>query len=64
MTKGPLSNPATSELGSPGLFLTAFSRLTSVTGSSVSDVAGVLDLSLYSFVPSNCRGKGVQIANF
>ena len=40
MIRGPLPNPATSELDSPGLFLMAFSRLNSVAGSSVSDVAG------------------------
>ena len=40
MIRGPLSKPATSELGSPELFLIAFNRLTIATGSSVSDVAG------------------------
>ena len=38
MIRAPVLNPATSELGSSGFFLMAFSRLTSVTGSSVSDV--------------------------
>ena len=43
-------NPATSELNSPGLFLMAFSLLTTVTSSSVSDaVEGSRSLSVDVF---------------